>query len=632
MIKFLQSGGGLPPFQYYRPVTVTTPSGSVAQPQSATASTKETKSDALTDKDVLKALDKIDGLPSDMSVLKSGLVSALGTDSSFSIFGSSDSLFGSINQIATQYADTLLGIKIANFSKKKYDDIKKTLDQNGGLNEIAVTDSGGVLVTDRDGEISQISIDTYLQNKHRYKALTNSNILYMRAYNPTYANNDALMDIASNGIGLTEINKQIKGALGSLGHDDNTKESYTVIKGVETLKEIYSKTGEIKPEGLYKIKNVSSTQKDQAKAAINYIWSMLPENSKAVLKLKSGSERDAKLLVANFVASGTTSKQDYGESYILDAEGNKPGTKKEKSENEYKPKTVSNFIRGNGKVSSFVVMNGTTDGLVVQGVTSSLTDNSGKVLGASSLATINKGGYNGVLDWNNVSMGGVPVSEAHLSELMCTDGRITSIDFPIDIAEKQKGNIVPNYEMFALKEKADREIKAANLEEKQDYDSINAIYAKYNLPAKFDASGNLITTHWARFGVMQGVALSKAFDDDQSFNDLLKEVSDNELESYLKLFNNEAHISGSNQELKGKDIEFDKPNWFEKTFNIGQHWWSTHDQMFKGTIFIPIIADEFAAMAGDDSHTKIDENERIADLQRDHDLQETTQLQGRLDE
>lgn len=446
----------------------------------------------------------------------------------------------------------------------------------------------------------------------------------MRAYNPNYANNDALMDIASNGIGLTEINKQIKGALGSLGHDDNTKESYTVIKGVETLKEIYNKTGEIKPEGLYKIKNVSSTQKDQAKAAINYIWSMLPENSKAVLKLKSGSERDAKLLVANFVASGTTSKQDYGESYILDAEGNKPGTKKEKSENEYKPKTVSNFIRGNGKVSSFVVMNGTTDGLVVQGVTSSLTDNSGKVLGASSLATINKGGYNGVLDWNNVSMGGVPVSEAHLSELMCTDGRITSIDFPIDIAEKQKGNIVPNYEMFALKEKADREIKAANLEEKQDYDSINAIYAKYNLPAKFDASGNLITTHWARFGVMQGVALSKAFDDDQSFNDLLKEVSDNELESYLKLFNNEAHISGSNQELKGKDIEFDKPNWFEKTFNIGQHWWSTHDQMFKGTIFIPIIADEFAAMAGDDSHTKIDENERIAGLQQDHDLQETT--------
>lgn len=97
-----------------------------------------------------------------MSVLKSGLISALGTDSGFSIFGSSDSLFGSINQIATQYADTLLGIKIANFSKKKYDDIKKTLDQNGGLNEIAVTDSGGVLVTDRDGEISQISIDTYL--------------------------------------------------------------------------------------------------------------------------------------------------------------------------------------------------------------------------------------------------------------------------------------------------------------------------------------------------------------------------------------------------------------------------------------------------------------------------------------
>ena len=60
----------------------------------------------------------------------------------------------------------------------------------------------------------------------------------MRAYDTTYANNDALMDIAANGIGLTEINKQIKNALTKLGSDDNTRESYTVLQGVETLKEI----------------------------------------------------------------------------------------------------------------------------------------------------------------------------------------------------------------------------------------------------------------------------------------------------------------------------------------------------------------------------------------------------------
>ena len=560
-----------------------------------------------------------------MTVLQSGLISALNSNSGFSLFGSSDSLFGSTSQIASQYANTLLGIKIANFSKKKYDEIKRTLDQNGGLNEIAVTDSGGVLVSDSEGKVSQISIDKYLQNKNRYKALTNSNILYMRAYDTTYANNDALMDIAANGIGLTEINKQIKSALSELGNDNNTKESYTVLKGVETLKEIYNKTGEIKPEGLYKVKSISSTQKTQAEAAIQYIWSMLPENAKAVLKLKTGSSKGAQLLIANYIASGTTSKQEYQESYVLDKDGNKPGAKKEKSDNEYKPGVVSNFIRGNGKKHAFTIMNGTSDGLNVQGVSAPLTDNTGKVLGACSLATANKGGFSGNLDWNNVSMGGVPISEAHLSELMCTDGQVTSIDFPIDLEEKQKGNIVPNYKMFAAKENADREVRAAQLEEKGDWETINKIYAKYNLPVKYDASGNLNTTQWARFGVMQGVALSKAFgEDDQSFNNLLKEVSDTELESYLRLFNNEAHISGSQQELKGKDIDFDKPNWFEKTFNIGQHWWSTHDQMFKGTIFVPIIADEMAAMAGDNSHTKIDENERIAGLQQDHDLQEIT--------
>jgi hypothetical protein len=46
--------------------------------------------------------------------------------------------------------------------------------------------------------------------------------------------------------------------------------------------------------------------------------------------------------------------------------------------------------------------------------------------------------------------------------------------------------------------------------------------------------------------------------------------------------------------------------------------------MFKGTIFVPIIVDEMAAMAGDNQHQRIDEAQEIAGLQQDHDLQEIT--------
>lgn len=79
----------------------------------------------------------------------------------------------------------------------------------------------------------------------------------MRAYDTTYANNDALMDIASNGIGMTEINKQIKAALGNLGSSETNRESYAVLQGAEVLKSIYEKTGELKLEGLYKMTNIS---------------------------------------------------------------------------------------------------------------------------------------------------------------------------------------------------------------------------------------------------------------------------------------------------------------------------------------------------------------------------------------
>ena len=625
MIVKLQRGGGMPPFTYYRPVSITLPSGTVAQPATASSG----KSSELSNADLLKTLDKIDGLPSDMTELKSGLISALGGDGS--LFGSdSSSMFSSTNQLATQYANTILGIKIANFSKKRYDDIKKGLDSNGGLNEVAVTSSGGVMVTDKDGKITQVSVDTYLQNKGQYKALTNSNILYMRAYDTTYANNDALMDIASNGIGMTEINKQIKAALGQLGSSETNRESYAVLQGAEVLKSIYEKTGELKLEGLYKMTNISQNQKEQAQAALNYIWGILPDNAKAVLKIKAGSSKGAIELIGQLVASGTTDKSTHKESYVLDADGNKPGSNKGGgSDGKYKPGVVSNFIRGNGKESTFTIMNGTNDGIQVHGVTSTLTNNSGKVGGPMSLLTASKGGFSGVLDWQNVSVGGVHVSDAHLSEIMCTDGQIHSVDFPIDMNEYAKGNIIPDYKMFAAKEAADNEIKSGKI---TDYEQINEIYRKHNLPIKYNSDGSLKTEYWARFGVMNGVALSKAFDEDQSFNDTLREVGDSELESYLKLYNNEAHISGSGQELKGQDIEFDKSSWWDKMWGNGQHWWSTHDQMFKGTIFIPIKADEMAAMAGDNSHAYIGENEAIAGLQQDHDLQESFNEQGLLDE
>ena len=618
MIFRLQSGGGMPPLTHYNPVSVTQPTGTTA---TTTTTSSKTTADTLTKKDLLKTLDNFKGLPSDMQDLKAGLIDAISTPG-VDLFGSSVSLFDSTSDIDTQFANTVLGIKLANFSKERYDDARKLLNSNGGLNEVAVTNEGGVIVSDSEGNIKPISVDTYLANRGKYHALTNSNILYMRAYDSKFAHNDNLMAIAESGIGLTEINKQIKAALNNLGTTERTKESYDVIQGAETIKAIYEKTGSVKLEGLYKSTNTTKDQIKQAKAALSYIWNILPENAKTVLKVKAGGTEKAYEMIANFIASGTSDSIEHKESYVLDADGKKPGSKGSSSTgSDNSPKTgiVTNFILGRGKDEDFVVMNGTSVGLRVSGVSAPLTNNQGKVGGPMSLLSMQKSTYSNVLDWGNVSIGGVHVDTGHLHQIMNTDGNVHRIDFPY--TTDAQGNIIPDYNLFKSASEADEEVRAKHLDPKTDYEAINAIYEAHNVPAKYSADGTLNAEQWTGFAVMNGNALSKAFNEDQSFNNLLKEASDNDIQALLKLYNDEAKISGANQE-KGKDIEFDEKGWWDKLVGgDSQHWYSKYDTIFKGTIFVPIKNDVLSAMLADNTTITQNVSMDVENRMQDADVQ-----------
>ena len=105
IIKFQQGGSSLPPYVSYEPVIV---SGGASSAASSAAPTKSSSDADLTDKDLLKMLDKLDGLPSDMSVLTKSL-------QNFYI----DQKYGGINtsNIASKYLQILNQMKVANFNK-----------------------------------------------------------------------------------------------------------------------------------------------------------------------------------------------------------------------------------------------------------------------------------------------------------------------------------------------------------------------------------------------------------------------------------------------------------------------------------------------------------------------------------
>lgn len=219
----MQSGGGMPPFTYYTPLGMqdTTNVGAAEQPQAVQPSTKE---EGITDKDLLKMVDNIDGLPSDTNEIIKNLSWLYKQDNLFSK--------GKINSssISSRYLQALRQIKNANFNKKEYDSALETVKANGGLNEVAITTTGNVVVQDTEGDIKQVSTDEYLNNRDKYFALKNSDLLYIRAHSDEMANKNDIFNTVRNGIGISAINKIIQGAMGKLGTMSISKEGYSYKK------------------------------------------------------------------------------------------------------------------------------------------------------------------------------------------------------------------------------------------------------------------------------------------------------------------------------------------------------------------------------------------------------------------
>ena len=69
ILKLQQGGYAVPPLVSYQPVII---SGQQETPTTSSSKSSSTDND-LTDKDMLKMLEKLDGLPSDMSVLEKSL-------------------------------------------------------------------------------------------------------------------------------------------------------------------------------------------------------------------------------------------------------------------------------------------------------------------------------------------------------------------------------------------------------------------------------------------------------------------------------------------------------------------------------------------------------------------------------
>ena len=334
--------GGVAPFTIYRPLGVG--GETTTQTSTSTEGSKSSKDTAAKDKlDMIKELFKqVQGLPVDVSKVYQEIAMTLNKAKAFGEELTTD-------DIASMYLNSMNKMAQLKYSAEAYKQAHTQAVANEALNEIAVGSQGELILQDREtGEIKRGTLTQLKESEGKLNALTNSQLLEVRAKSPNLAFNDDIFNIVNNGVGLSKISKEIKAMAASLGSQERKLEGVTEVQnrkikaGLQTLAG-YDGT----PDGFYKVTQDSKESKANVSAALNYIYNMLPTNYKVIMKLHSGSEEASKNLIAQYLMSQTS---DFYKEDVAPLTGKASDKDGKDSSEKIKSNPLMQLIQGEGGV------------------------------------------------------------------------------------------------------------------------------------------------------------------------------------------------------------------------------------------------------------------------------------------
>lgn len=591
ILKLQQGGVAAPPLVSYQPVMI---SGNDTNTGTTDTTNKTTKTSDLTDKDLLQMLDKLNGLPNDMQLLTKQLQDFY-IDQQYDIFPNT-------SNIASRYLSILSYMKVANFNKNQYDAAYQKASDSGRISEYAINSRGQVFCVNADKDYKLLRPEELIQQTE-YVPLTNSDLLELRAYDPKLANNSELVKIISNSIGMKDIQDLISNIISNIGTTKSSTEGYStrengqILKGIDILKNasqnnlIYNDVSNMSIDGLYKNQLITEDQVEQSYAALNYIYNILPENAKSLLKLKSnGTSKGVESLLIQLINSRNSItrsfKTDLQEN--LNADGSKKVTQKEKEEQDKsKINPAVAFQRDMGAETRLTINGGTSDAISVQAYRMPVVTKEGKNLGLTTLDKVASDSvYGGIFDFSNVTMGDKTLDMASSQNIVVDTSSIYKVYLPVDMKKYAKGIIAPGVDYLPLLELVRQDIKDSGASTPEE---INKIYQEYDLPKFIDENGNINEEFYKPFGVLNATALSDAFEKDTNLfgNNNFEEVTDkNIIQNYWKI-------------LKGVDTK----EKFDSKGVLNYLGMGSYQQLFKGLVYLPLnsIDPTLGAYSGGDT-------------------------------
>ena len=589
IIPKLQKGGPASFFEVWAPRNPAAPKAVAAK---ESKSKDKEDSGELTKKDLFEMITDVNGLPNEMSAIVTDLMNTFNMAK----------LTGEPIDIEYEYLKNLYDIRVAAQNKTRFDEVIKQATTDGILHEAAIASNGNLVILNQDGSIGTVEVSKYLENPKDYNVMSNSNIAYMRRTSPAFINNSAAFDILTNGMSYKLFQELVDKASKSLGTSEvvyngtlDASNAKQAEAGLQVLKSLSGNNAikhlaDLNPSTLYKYNIINKDQLEQIKAFLTYISKSMPENAKSWAALKTGikdSNKAVEALVGQYLASAHTITRSL--EITPDDSSNKGSGNSGDSDGKLKLNNPARWLAGYGDKEIFVINPGSTYSSRVLSNSLPLTDAEHKNLGPMcSLQEVGNGEFGGILNWNKATMGGKKIRPEALNQILVEDGRIYSIDYPIN------ANGDPDYTP-ATKSKYDAAIQAlSNMgidlndpnSVRSNYETINKTMRDHALPTMFDKNGNLVTRNWRRFAVMNGTAFDRTLgvETGEYGGALLQEVEDD-----IIIDDVVSALQNKMSEGEGDKYKVDRNDaWiFEGSYDI----------LYKGTIWIPVRTDVLSALS-----------------------------------
>ena len=597
MIFKFQQGGTTPPYVAYQPVIVSDKRTTATQEEAAAAKVaSDSDKGKLTSKDLYTMLkEKLKGLPSDVDAAMWKLQSV---EESLNL----DFFHDFTSNIENKYLNALQTMNQLSFSREQYDKALDNVKSNGGLNEAAIDQYGQVYMTNGK-DYKLMSPEEAKQSG--WKQMTNQDLLYLRANDPSLSGKDEILNVVNNGIGIDKVTKMIQDSIGNLGTNSNSETAYAttqqgqLIQGLNDFIKAAQETGQYDAsiEDLYKAQIINKTQASQASQAIAYIYKTLPQNAKSLLKTRTegGTDKEALNLVSTLVLSKTSTEK----SFSADLEGgptkksmSKDANAGSKDDTDMKTSLPLQIMQDMGESDVAPITIDKGDGIqmsVYGSFFSAVTDKKGDTITNTSLQNMlaQSGLQDIVKNVRNITFGDQKLTSEQLSKITYNNTGVVRAELPVNEDGTVKLSVLDDFNA------AMNEIKGLGNASKEQ---VEAIKVKYHLDQYLKDDGTPDPKHTAPFILTEGYTTEKNGIEDTAYVKHIKNPTDDQ----IQLIKDSLTV-GTGKDAKVPDIDtFDWYNPFD--------WFGT-ENIYKATIYIPISTNVGAAVRG--GNQNLDYNEAL---------------------